>query len=465
MSSALGESVGSAATGDHRNPAELASPAVRGRAPLLPVAVGSTLWGKALELSAQILLVALVPRVLGPADYGVFALVFTVVSVSSLSMALGGPTLMSRFIPAVSPYEREAVARTLLVRLARWRGAFLCSMVICAITLAAVAPSTFPPVIVLLAVAALALDVGATLTFQTALALQRTTTWSFRFGVQNTITLAAALAGYDIAGLEGAVAGLAVASGTVFAWGSFLVLRPLVRARSGASLPAGALRFGAVHAVGNLFEQVMHRGAVVAVAILAGSRVETGFAALAVGLAMAGAYVIWQLFTAQLPGLVAAARDEPDVSLAERSLRHLGALSLGWAFALAAVGVCLIPLLAPVVFGDQFEDAVPAMAIALTMLPLAPLSALSTQTAALRLRPELRARATGAGMSAFAVTAALAVPHWEATGGAVALLAGVAVSVSVSTMMFPQVIDRKLLAAALSGSALLLGLAVVTGAV
>ena len=325
------------------------------------------------------------------------------------------------------------MARTLLVRLARWRGAFLCSMVICAITLAAVAPSTFPPVIVLLAVVALVLDVGATLTFQTALALQHTTAWSFRFGVQNTITLAASLAGYEAAGVEGAIAGLAVASGALFAWGSFLVLRPLMRARSGASLPAGAIRFGAVHAVANLFEQVTHRGAVVAVAILAGSSVETGFAALAVGIAMAGAYVIWQLFTAQLPGLVAATRDEPDASLAERSLRQLSALSLGGAFALAAVGVCLIPLVAPVVFGDEFEDAVPAMAIALTMLPLAPLSALSTQTAALRLRPELRARATGAGVSAFAVTAALAVPQWEATGGAVALLAGVAVSVSVSS--------------------------------
>jgi O-antigen/teichoic acid export membrane protein len=464
VSSALGESVGSAPTSGNRNPADPGALALGDRAPFLPTAVGSTIWGKALELSAQVLLVAAVPRVLGPADYGVFALAFTVVSVSSLSMALGGPTLMSRFIPTVSPGEREAVARALLVRLAHWRGAFLSVLLICAIVLAAVAPATFPPEIVLLAAAALVLDVGATLTFQCALALQRTTAWSFRFGVQNAITVATALAGYEAAGVEGAVAGLAIASGAVFAWGSFLVLRPLLRARSGAELPPGALRFGAVHAVGNLFEQITHRGAVVAVAILAGSSVETGFTALAVGIAMAGAYVIWQLFTAQLPGLVAALRDEPDASRAERSLRDLGGISLGAAFAMAAVGICLTPVVAPVVFGDQFEDAVPAMAIALAILPLAPLSALSTQTAALRLLPARRARATGAGMLAFATTAVLAVPHWEATGGALALLAGVAVSVSVSRLMFPEVIDRRLLAAGLSGSALLLALAAVTGA-
>jgi hypothetical protein len=44
-------------------------------------------------------------------------------------------------------------------------------------------------------------------------------------------------------------------------------------------------------------------------------------------------------------------------------------------------------------------------------------------------------------------------------------VAGVAVSVSVSTMMFPDVIGRKLLAAGMTGSVLLLGLALVTGAV
>jgi O-antigen/teichoic acid export membrane protein len=127
--------------------------------------------------------------------------------------------------------------------------------------------------------------------------------------------------------------------------------------------------------------------------------------------------------------------------------------------------VCLIPLVVPVVFGEQFEGAETAMVIALAMLPLAPLTAITTQTAALRLRPGLRVCATGAGVSAFAVTAVLAVPHWEAAGGTTALLTGVAVSVLVSRLMFPEVIDRRLLAAALSGSALLLGLAAATGAV
>jgi O-antigen/teichoic acid export membrane protein len=281
--------------------------------------------------------------------------------------------------------------------------------------------------------------------------------------VQNAITLAAALAGYGIAGVEGAVAGLVVASGAVFTWGAFLVVRPLVRAPSGGSLPDGVLRFGAVQALGNVFELLTHRGAIVAVAILAGSSVETGFTALAVGIAMAATYVIWQLFTVQLPGLVAATRDEPDASRAERSLSQLAAVSLGGAFALAVVGVCLIPLVAPVVFGEKFEGAEPAMAIALAALPLAPFTAIATQVGALRLQPGLRTCATGAGFLGFVIAAALAVPHWEAAGGAAALLAGCSVSVLVSRLMFPDAIDRGLLAAGLSGSVLLLGLAAATG--
>ena len=105
------------------------------------------------------------------------------------------------------------------------------------------------------------------------------------------------------------------------------------------------------------------------------------------------------------------------------------------------------------------------MAVALAILPLAPLAAIAAQEAALRLRPGLRACATGAGLSAFTLTAVLAVPHWEATGGAAALVAGSGVSVLVSSLVFPEVIDRRLLAAALCASAVLLGLAVVTGAV
>jgi O-antigen/teichoic acid export membrane protein len=426
--------------------------------------VGSTLWGKALELTAQLLLVAAIPRVLGPSDYGVFALALSVVTVGSMSMSVGGPTLMSRFVPAARPSERGALARALLVRLARWRGLALGATLVGAAALVATTPSTFPPVIALLVAVALVLDVAATLAFQTALALGRTTAWSFRYGTQNGVLVAAALPGYALAGVDGAVAAVAVAAGAVLAWSAALVARPLLRATGGASPPEGALRFGAVMAVGNAFLQITHRGAIVAVAVLAGSSLQTGFSALAVGVALAGTYVVWQLFTVQLPGLVVATRDKPDVSLAERSLRRLGSTALAGALVVALAGVCLLEWAVPVVFGEGFEGAQIAAALALAVLPLAPLTAIATQAAALRLRPGLLALTTGLGLLAFAVMAGLAVPAWEAAGGSVALLTGIGVTAVASARAFPGALGWRLVAAALSGSALVLGLALVTGA-
>lgn len=413
----------------------------------------------------QLLLVAAIPRVLGPSDYGVFALALAIVTLGSMSMSVGGPTLMSRFVPAVSPGERGPLARALFVRLARWRGLALGGAILVAATLTVASPSTVPGVIALLIAAALVFDVAATLAFQAALALGRTTAWSFRFAIQNAVVIAAALVGHAVAGVEGAVAGVAVGSAAAFAWSAALVGRPLLRAAGGAPLPPAAVRFGAMQAVANTFVQITHRGAIMAVAVLAGSSVQTGFSALAVGLALAGTYAVWQLFTVQLPGLVDATRDEPDVSLADRSLRRLAAISLAGALVLALLGVALLQWAVPIVFGERFEGAQQGAAVALAVLPFAPLTAIVTQTAALRLRPGLRAWATGAGLLAFATTAALTVPAWGATGGSAALLAGTVVTVLASAVAFPAAVGGRLLAAALAGSATVLGLALFTGAI
>src|SRR4051812_19488933 len=84
-------------------------------------AVVDGLVGKAGELTGQALLLVLLPRVLGPVDYGTFALALSIVTLSSASIAIGGPTLMSRFVPAASPATRDAVAFALVRRVGRWR--------------------------------------------------------------------------------------------------------------------------------------------------------------------------------------------------------------------------------------------------------------------------------------------------------------------------------------------------------
>ena len=74
------------------------------------VAVGLSMAGKAAELVTLLVLATVVPRVLGPSDYGRFALPLTVVTVGTLALTLGGPTTVARFVPVAPPEQRVARA-------------------------------------------------------------------------------------------------------------------------------------------------------------------------------------------------------------------------------------------------------------------------------------------------------------------------------------------------------------------
>src|SRR4051794_30744943 len=210
------------------------------------------LVGKAGELTAQALLLVLLPRLLGPVDYGTFALALSIVTLSSSAIAIGGPTLLARFVPAASPAPRDAVALAIVMRVTRWRVVGVVVISIAAAVLAIAAPDPFPPLLTALVVIALALDIAATMAFQVALGVGHTAMWSNRFGAQNLIVVLGAIAGHALAGMTGAVAGIVVASASTLAWGWVVVGPRLVAAPRGAEIPPGALRFGSHYAASNL---------------------------------------------------------------------------------------------------------------------------------------------------------------------------------------------------------------------
>ena len=130
--------------------------------------------GKTAELVTLVALAVLVPRVLGPADFGRFSVALTIVTIASVAMMLGGPTLMARYVPAAPPEERAALARALTARLAVGRAAQLAVVALVAGMLVAVDPSAFPADLTALVLVSLALSVAATLALQTGLGLGRT---------------------------------------------------------------------------------------------------------------------------------------------------------------------------------------------------------------------------------------------------------------------------------------------------
>lgn len=381
----------------------------------------ASMAGKAAELVTLVLLATVVPRVLGPRDYGRFSVPLTIVTLGSLALTLGGPTLLARFVPAAPTDERLGLARAIGLRLATGRAVQLAAIALAAAGLALVRPSTFPALDTAMVVAALALSVGATLALQVTLGLGRTGAWSARYPLQNTVLIVAVLLLADSAGGTGGLVAILLASAAAAAFAG-AVIAPVVRSPAErVAVPAGALRFGALQAAGAALVQVTHRGGVLAVAVLAGSDVETGYAALATGIALGVTYAVLQAFTVSLPHLAEAHAGDPEAALR----RLAGGLLVVLVPGALAVAVALDRLV-PLLFGDGYRAAVDAFEPAVALVVLAPASSLVVQAAALRFRPEVAAATGATSAAAFVLTSVLAVPAWGAAGATTAALAGTA---------------------------------------
>ena len=422
-----------------------------------PVVTG--LVGKAAEMVTLLLLATVVPRALGPADYGRFAVALTVVAIGSVAMTLGGATLLARYVPAAAPDERGALARALSVRLARNRAVLFAVLTVIATALVTWDPARFPPLLTVFVLTALALNVAATLALQTDLGLGRASAWCARYPVQNAVLVVVAIVLYDAAGTTGAVAAIVVSAAVAFGLG-VVAVTPLLRRRlPPVAVPEGALRFGLLQASSGALVQVAQRGGVIAVALLAASSVQTGFAALAIGVALAATYAIVQVFTVSLPRL---AGRRGGLTGAESSLRRLAGGLLAVVVPVAGVTVLALDAAVPIVFGAGYAGAAGAFGPALAMVVLAPVNALVVQAAALRLRPEATLYAALAGALGFTGAAVLAVPAWGAAGATGAALAGAAAYSMLAIRLLPGAAGVRLTVASLGGATVVILLGVIT---
>lgn len=418
--------------------------------------VAVSMAGKAAEMVTLLLLATVVPRVLGAEDYGRFSVPLTVVTLGSLAMTLGGPTVMARYVPAAAPGERVAVARAIGARLARGRAAQVGVFAVAAAVAAVLAPDAFPPATVALVVVALGLNVAATLLLQIGLGLGQTTEWSLRFPLQNAVLIVAVIVLRGSAGSTGGAFAIAIAAIAGAAFGA-MALRPVLRARpTPAAVPEGAIRFGALHAAGAALVQFSHRGGVLAVAISTWSSSETGFTALATGIALGVTYAVLQAFTVSLPHVAA------DADSGEGQLRRLAGWMLVALLPATVLATALLHELVPLVFGQGYQGATDAFVPALALMVLAPVNSLAVQSAALRLQPQVSALSGGASALTFATTALVMVPAWGAAGATTAALAGATASALVAMRLLPGAVGGRVATASLVGVLAVLTTAVLT---
>ncbi len=391
--------------------------------------------GKVVELVTLVALATVVPRVLGPSDYGRFAVVLTVVTMASLALTLGGPTLMTRFVPAAPANERVSLARTLGRRLLITRMAAV--LVIGCGAFVAAAATSLSMTDTAIAVLATALHVVATVALLVLLGLGGTAAWAARFPLHNAVLVVSALVLYPIGGVSAALVAVLIAA-AVTAVAAVTVAAPVLRAPRSmdVGIPDGALRFGALQAGGAALMQYTHRAGVLAVALLAGSSVQTGYAALAIGLALGATYAVLQVFTVSLPHLTARdvdrQLDQRAFEQAEAPLRRLALITTGALVPPLVVGALLLDRLVPPIFGHDFEGASTSFVPALALVALAPLYSLYVQVAAIRYRPRVALECGIVAALVFTVVAAATAAQWAAVGGTTAALVGSAAAVAVA---------------------------------
>jgi hypothetical protein len=212
-------------------------------------------------------------------------------------------------------------------------------------------------------------------------------------------------------------------------------------------------RFAFLQGWSNVLMLAQHRGVVVAAALLAGSRTETGYAALAAGIAVAATYAVWQLFTVTLPGFAAA-----DPVSAVAALRRLTDGALLVAVPAAIVAVALVDPLVSALAGTDFGGTETALGPALATLPLAPLTGAVGGAAALLLEPKARLWTAGVGAAALALAAALLVPPFAAAGATGALLVGSGATAFAGILLFPGLVAGRRIALACVGCGIVLAI-------
>lgn len=447
--------VGREPTPEVRDPSRRVIPGLR-------TAVAGSVAGKAIEMVTLLMLATMVPRALGPADYGHFAVLLTIVTVGSLALTLGGPVLMTRFVPAAPLGEQVALARALGFRLARGRAVQLAVLGVATVVVVAWQPERFPPGTAALVSVAVALNVAASLALQVTLGLGRSGPWSARFPLQNGVLVVAVLILHPVAGPTGAAVAL-VAAAVAAAVLAVAALAPVLREPgSPVPVPPAAIRFGTLHAAAAALVQVSQRGGVLAVALLAGSPVQTGYASLAIGIALGATYAVVQAFTVALPHLTAGSATAPaDPEQAEAALRRLAGGLLVVLVPGAAAAALVLDVVVPRLFGAGYDGAVTAFGPALAVVVLAPLHSLAVQASALRLRPEAALSGGVAAAAAFVAVALVAVPAWGASGGTAAALAAATAGIATTLRGLPGASGRLVPAVSCAGAAAVLALVAV----
>lgn len=305
---------------------------------------------------------ALVPRLLGPANFGRFSLLISVAQWFLLLSGLGSTQLTGRFVPVMLLRDQRADARRLFgnllaVRLLSGPVAAVFCLVLLRLWLRDLSLALLAPV-----AATVALRSISSVPFAFFLGLNQAARWGAGELARRWSALLLVVAGTAWLGVRGACLGLVLSEIVVLALG----LRwsrahlSLADVRLERDFIAPYLRYNALFFAGNLLFALCHRGGEALVRATGADYTQVGYYGVAAAAHVAAAHAVWQVLMAFLPLLSRLrARGQKDAAgeWASRLLKMHIAGSVVLAVGAQLLGADVLRLVA----GPAFVPAAPLL--------------------------------------------------------------------------------------------------------
>lgn len=313
---------------------------------------------RGLDALGAVAFVALVPRLLGPADFGRFALLIATAHWFSFLSGLGSTQLMGRFVPVMVLQEERAAARRLFgnllaLRLLSGSGAAAVYLLLMFLWLRDLPLALLAPI-----AASVVLRSASTVLFAFFLGLNQAARWGAGELARRWSSLVLVLAGTLTYGVYGACLGAALAEVYVLALG-LRWARPhvsLADVRLETHFIAPYLRYNLVFFGSNLLFVLCQRGGEALVRAAGVDYAQVGYLSIAAAAYMAAAHGVWVVLMAFLPLLTrlrAQGRLDAAREWASRLLKLLSAGGVMICFAALLLGAEVVPL----VVGPAFRPA------------------------------------------------------------------------------------------------------------
>jgi O-antigen/teichoic acid export membrane protein len=394
-----------------------------------------------------------IPRMMGPAVYGRYALLTSVSMWFALLSGLGAVSLVTRTVPQFLANGDAAGLRKLVTNLLALRaGTGVASALTYFAIIVAVLKEPDVVAATLVAGGVLARTIG-NLCFSLFLGLNQAARWGLGDLLRRWLTLGITLVVFPLAGLRGACLAFLIANVVVAAYGvvktsAYVDWSSLDVTRRYLS---PYLRIGTYFALGNLLLALVHRSGETLVRLTTNDYVQVGFYGAAYSIYLTGANALWQFGLAFAPHLVALLHHgdgDRVVVLIERLLKWMTIGAALCTLAVVFVGSDLVPLVLGAAYAPVTSSLIP-LTVALFMLSVGSVGRLVSLTVD---RPGISAVAAALELLCFWIAGIAAAAKAGSFGASLAALLGSTLYAAVISWRMRRALPYSLSTAAWTGA-------------